>query len=333
MKIPVQKFKTISKKYLSLFPKGLFYKQGLKKNIIVFASRRGGSTLLYELLSVDHRVRKIYEPFVLHPGHPATRIQLKYLPRKEHDIYIEVTPDEKEIIKNYLEGLLSGKYQEFKFYLSGQRTVIKIINALGLINLICQTHDVLPAYMIRHPISQSLSIIRNNWHLTTDAYLNSVVFREVLLNETQMQEAISISQKGTHFQKCILNWALDNYLPLKKSKTAIENLITYEELLINSSIILEFLAQKYQISNIDKMKKRLNHISSSSRNISTDQTKKLIEHNNIKMLISRWRDEVTERHCKQTNHILNLFEIDAYDAFNLVAAKKYLIYPELIRSL
>ena len=296
----------------------LFYRQGKQKNILLFSSRRGGSTLLAQLIANNPGVLYIDQPFDLFKPHSITgKIKAKYLPNVPGSQFINISDKEEKKNFNYTSLLLNGRLQKLgtianaEFPILANRTILKICNASCLVDWFSKNFDTIVVHLLRHPISQSLSIMRNNWGITAKYYLSNPFFADNYLNQEQLDFSNHILNSGTYFEQAILNWVLENLVILQYSNAS-RSRVFYELLVTDSSKQINVLSQSLNISE-NLMKDTLTKPSASSK-YSEQKTTSAIKNNNQDYLISKWQNMVTSQQISQAQKILDIYEISEYNA-------------------
>lgn len=262
-----------------LYDSPFYYQQGNKKNILLFSSRRGGSTYLAELVASNPGIVYIDQPFDLFkPNTESGKIRANYLPNKLMSQFVSLSGDEEKKIDHYTKLLLNGKLKllgnlrHHKFPVLADRTMLKICNALPLIDWFNNQFNVLTCYLVRHPIAQALSIMKNNWGITAEYYLDDENFRNNYLNNKQLNYSKDILKQGSYFQKAILNWCVENLVPLKHSQTNIIK-VYYEHLVVDEQKTVNFLCQNIDVESDYLVQKIKANNPSGSSKFSDQQTK------------------------------------------------------------
>ncbi|MBN1597139.1 MAG: hypothetical protein JW894_02500 [Bacteroidales bacterium] len=300
---------------LELMPTSLRYRQGKRKNILVFANRRGGSTLIRQMLSVDHGIRAINEPFAMFEINNASgKIKRDKLPGYFMSQFISVTEQEKIKILGYITDLLQGKHLPFKFYCRGERTLLKIVNAHPLIDLLTNNFDVQTMLFLRHPIAQALSVVRNNWGFTAEAYLKNPGFLKKYCTKNQVDFGNKLLTKGSKLGKAVLSWVFENLFPLKFSMCD-KYILHYESMLMQPEKYINILADKFEIINKKKMYEVM-HTPSYSVHRSNSDTIQRIKESKKTELINAWLEKLSKPEKEKVQRILDYFEIDNYSAFD-----------------
>src|SRR4051794_23121888 len=141
------------------------HRQGAKPNICLFATPRGGSTWLMEIIGSEPRVRYLHEPFASWFGLPA---QVRKMPKYECGHPVRFSSDQEEqTFAAYTELLLSGRATvnaRWDFWKSGytfrsDRLVLKILEAKALIDWFDSHFDIQVVLLTRNPVATALSQI------------------------------------------------------------------------------------------------------------------------------------------------------------------------------
>lgn len=296
------------------------YHQGKRKNILLFSSRRSGSTLLSQIISGNPGIRYIDQPFDFYAW-IGKDIKAQYLPSVYRSQFINLSETEELSVKKYTSLMLQGDLKQlgglehFQFPFVANRTLIKICCASALINWFNVNFDVEIFYLVRHPIPTALSMVRNQWNQggkLGEAYIVNDFFVDRYLSTKQVKLAKKILSEGTHFQQCILTWCLENLIPLKYASPTLFK-IRYEDLILNSANWVDIIAGKLELKNTKKMFKKTVKPSKSSY-LSDNKTRKLISKNSKKKLLGKWKSQISREQIDDTKKVLDLFEISEYRA-------------------
>jgi Sulfotransferase domain len=308
----------------------IFYSQGKQKNILMFSSRRGGSTLLEQIICCNRGFRSIDQPFDLFFPQSATgKIKAKYLPKMTWSQFISLSATEEEQVIRYMTLTLSGQLrllggiEQWDFPVLGHRTFMKILNASALIDWFATTFDVYIVYLVRHPIPQALSVMNNNWGITASAYLDNQLFVKNYLSQEQLDFGQSILQNGNYFQQAILNWVLENLVPLKYANANFLK-VNYEDLIIDPTKIVFSLCNENDLKDTDRMIKQV-HMPSRSTKFSEASSKKSFKDPNPESRVSSWITKVTESQKKDVDEILSAFGIFEYSSDSPISTKNRIL--------
>jgi hypothetical protein len=295
------------------------HRQGAKKNICLFATRRGGSTWIMELIATQPGVRSLNEPFGSWFGVGAQVLRMpKYA--AGHPVHFE-SPEEEERFRAFTELLLSGRAPvnaPWSFWRKGyrfrsDRLVLKILEAKALIDWFDRTFDVQIVYVTRHPIPQALSCIRNGWAPSSRAYLGDPWFREEQLGDELADYAFEVVRTGSALERYVLNWALENYVPLKLIHDRPAWIYaSYEECVVRQEATLERLAEALELTDVDAMRGAFSRPSSTSR-MSQAQTLEQIQRGDAGAALRAWRHRISEEEERGALEILARLRIPLYE--------------------
>lgn len=294
------------------------HRQGKKKNICIFASRRGGSTWLMELLGSNKGTKYIDQPFSIYSASP---IKIKYLPVFEYGQFIHFDREEESIIRKYFNKLLEGslklnsqwKFWQKDFDFFSNRLALKIVDAKAIIDWIDECFDVYIIYLTRHPIAQALSVMRNGWGLTVKAYLRNAYFVEHYLDEDVLAYCYKILEQGPLLQKYVLNWALENLVPIRMMPYKPDWIcISYEHLTLFPEKTILQLAKALDLNDIDAMMRKIRRPSISTKRFSTRSKRHMILSQNYDYIIKSWRKEISDKDERFAFNILEKLGITIY---------------------
>lgn len=306
--------------------------QGKKKNIFLFATPRGGSTWVMEILASQPGIKHFDEPFsirrdnVLKVGRFQRWEDLMPEAGRDDDIidYIQ------DLSNNNIGIMNPAPFRKHHRFLTN-RIVFKIHELEHLINKIEKKCNGQVVYLLRHPIPTSLS---RNMLPRLDLYLNSPIYRERYLTKEQLKEGQNIFKSGSNLQKGVLAWCLENIIPLKYSDTNDWLIVSYEEILLNPVNTCEIMAKKLDYSRADLM---LNMVDCPAVNInmSAKQTADILKDSDAerrrRKLVTKWKVRVTEEDEIQCFEIMSLFGLDAYSKESYVASEKYILHADTLK--
>lgn len=291
---------------------------GVRPHIAVFSSRRGGSTLLMELLASNPGVGFSDQPFSLYT---ASQAQIQRLPLFEYGQVIAPDPDEMERIFTYADDILSGRLVvngPWKFWQPGvsmktNRMVLKITDAKTIAAQLVRQFGLRSVVMTRHPIAQALSVDRNGWDLTARAFLRNPAFVSRWLPGTLLDDAWAIVRGPDRMARRVLDWTLEN-LPLMEACTDHADwlFMSYEQLVMHPQESIAALARHCLLGNEQQMLDQLTRPSRSTKQSSTAQTRQRIETGDRSYIVSRWREKVPPEREHELLAICAHFGLDLY---------------------
>ena len=299
------------------------HRPGAERDICVFSTRRGGSTWLMEALSAAPGIRYVDQPLSL-MSDTVTAAQLLYLPRQEKGQITALDADEEARVGAYMDGLFDGsltvnapfRFWRSSFHFRTDRTLLKIVDGKPLIDWIDQRYQPHVIYQVRHPIPQALSCIRNRapnrMILTTEAYLGSDWVRRHL-TRTQLQHAQSVARSSSLLDRYVLNWGVENLVPLRLLPQRPHWItVSYEALVHRPDSEFSRIAGQLALAASDRILHSSARPSKSTRTLSTAETRRMIETGNRDYLTDGWRDKVSEEEETRALDILSGIGITLY---------------------
>lgn len=293
------------------------HKQGAEPNILLFATRRGGSTFLMELIAANKRIRSIDQPFEV-SSEFATAAQVVDLPLFEDGQLSSLDERSARRLQSVTERIFAGKvvinaprrvWRRDVAWRSN-RLVLKILDAKALIGWFAETVPCEIVFLTRHPIPQSLSCIRNRWTLTASAYLRDERFVEANLSDTALATAHDVMRSGTQLEQFVLNWVLENVAPIRLLPDYPDWLhVRYEDCVTDPSGVLDTVATRLRLEDRERMQAMVQRPSVSSA-MSTSQTRELIEQGRAAAVVTRWRRDIDGDVETWCNQLLETFGID-----------------------
>jgi hypothetical protein len=309
-------------------PDYLSFRKGTYRDIFLVASRRSGSTHLARILSCDRGLRFIDQPFDLFKPHTqAGRIKAAYLPSMPISQFITLSDGQGVLVRKYISSILEGGLkplggiERWGFPFLANRTVLKICNASPLIDWFNDQFDISIVYLLRHPIPQALSVVRNRWGITAEAYIKDEFFSNSYLDEDQSKLSHRVMSRGTYFEKAILNWCLENIVPLKYRRSEVL-IITYEDLVLNPIPTTKLLSQQLGLKNIRGMLKMVRIPSQPA--FSKEETKAAIREGKREFLVGRWGEQVSGKQLDDARRILETFGVFEYRVDKPIAVDQLL---------
>ena len=290
---------------------------GPDRNLLLFASHRGGSTWIMQVLGTQTGLRALNEPFSVYQGGALCPIRV---PRTAAGHLISFSDsDEEARVRSYTDDLLSGalaagaptRFWARSYPRKSQRILIKDLHAKALIDWFDRNFDVEIIYLVRHPIPQAMSCIRNRWGASAYAYLRDPSFAGVLGSQLK-QYGERVLQQGTPLEHHVLTWVLENYAGLRLlNQKPHWVFVSYEECVLEPDSTLQRVATRLNLGDVGKMRSEMNVPSHSSK-MSLASTREQIRLGNSKSVLNGWRQEVSDGQERALLGILDRFEVPLY---------------------
>lgn len=313
-------------RYLLQIPS--FYRPSEKPHIFLFSTRRSGSTLLRDVIYSQAGFNFIDQPFDLTQYNWHTR----HLPHAELSQFITLNSTDADRIEAYIYGLLNRKYifrSQWQFWNGHyhwcwERYIVKILAAKALIHWFEEKFSNYTqfVFMTRHPIPTSLSIIKRKWGLATEAYLKNETFLSNNLSNRMVSFAWNILRLGSPLENHVLEWCLENLIPLRGWQNSNWVTISYENLIANPHTSVQKLCEKLDLNEPEKMLTTLNIPTRTA----LQESKTKIISDGAQARLDAWQHQVSSEEIRQVNTILDHFEIDLYKAHEPMPQTSFDVY-------
>lgn len=288
-----------------------------EKPIVIFASRRGGSTLLAQMIASQPGVDFSNEPLNLWHYHPY----FNRLPHPHRSRFVHLTGKDEQKVLAYFEDLLEGRIRVFNewnplsplYSFRVNRLVIKLLGANTLIDWFDQHFDVHIVYLLRHPVPVALSCLRQNWGNDAEAYLQNAYFRERVLGPDRARFAQEVLEKGTALQRFVLEWCLENFYSLQLYKERPWLVLTYEEIISRPKQISELLCSRLRLPDPERMARMVYR---PSRTTFFAESRQAIAQQGPQALLGKWQERVSQEDLEGVHGILHKLGVSAYQAFS-----------------
>ena len=193
----------------------------------------------------DHLLVGIKQIFLVESILVLVKIIKRYFPNFNNKNYFELVNSGVHIARTICNPFSND------FVRKSNRILYKVTEAKGLFDWFFEKNDIYIIYQIRHPIATALSIMRLGWDLTISSYLNNEKFVNEYLGDDKYNYCIEIINSDNLLSKYVLNWVLENLIPLKSKNLNSVYIISYEEMLINPNKYFNVLKSYLDLDDYD----------------------------------------------------------------------------------
>ena len=292
---------------------------GELNDIGLFATRRGGSTWLMEVIAASEGCRPLDQPFSvgtanLTPGHYRT------MPKYLDGQIVCPSADQLERLTPYVDSLLAGDIPvnaPFRIWSRGyrrttSRQVLKIVGAKSIICWLDDEFDIDVVYLTRHPITQALSCLRNDWTLTVRAYLDNPRFIDSYLTGGLEGKCHDILTTGTELDRFVLNWGLENLIAMRSMPDRQDwTHVSYEATVMRPVETVSMLADRLSLGDPSRLLDSAQRPSRSS-GLSTRERRAAIHSGDGDLLVRSPLESVSLAHRSSAMRILDDLEVGIY---------------------
>lgn len=293
---------------------------GKEKNVVLFASPRGGSTWVMEMISSQPGYKICNEPFNVRSAYVSRHLGI--------DNYADLmNPANRDVYATYLNGIISNrlrgknisiKHPNHRFITN--KIVFKMIHAgMDRLEWLEDNFHSKIVILTRHPIPTSRS--RKVFPLLE--LFDRTALREKFSDE-QLRHIDKVRETGSHLEKGVTAWCIHFSIPFNSLRESWV-LTSYEEAVVHSDEFVTYMIESMGFSRPDIIKKNMNRPSSSSDQSSSNRQKLLSDNANRRKLISDWRNKIDEAEEKDLMGILELFNLDVYVSGRDTVTEKYSI--------
>lgn len=289
----IRKFTNISKKI-----KGrLFIDSGdYSQSVFLAGTGKSGTTWVQEIINHNNSFRVMFEPF--------HSLKIPLLNKWNHRQYIQEDNSDEKFLKP-AASILSGRIRHpwidqcNRKHLPRKR-LIKDIRANLFLKWIKHNFPEIPIILLlRHPCAIANSKLKLNWKTHNNDFLIQNDLMDHFLNPFKKV----IENSEDMFDKHIIMWCIENYIPLRQFSKG-EILITFYENICNSpqkesKRIFSFIGQK-ELPNeeLEAFTKPSSHCRKDSAIIAGDN------------LINSWKKQITKQETERAVDILSLFGLN-----------------------
>jgi len=303
-----------------------WHKQGAQPNIALFATPRGGSTWVMEILAAQPGMKFVDEPLNIR----RENVQRTGVFAGWDELMPEGHCEDRII--DFLAALAMGRYGNMNtapfqknYRILTNRVVYKIHAAKHLANQVRDRCGCQIVYLLRHPIPNTLS---RTVFPRLEHFLESPFYMDGYLTPDVAKEVRKIANKGNHLQRGIVSWCFENIDAHRNEDKEDWTILTYEELIQNPSGVCSVLADNLGLADLERT---LGGVSEAATNVamSDRKTQEVLQRGQgdgrTRYLISRWRDKVSDAEERELFSIIDLFEVDFYRVGRDIASEKYLL--------
>ena len=267
-----------------------------RNSIFLAGSGRSGTTWVSDIINYNNEYRYVFEPF-----HPE---KVKICEVFEHKQYLRPEDQREEFLRparTILSGRLKSRWADrfHSRFLSGRR-LIKDIRANLMLGWIHANFPEMPiVFLLRHPCAVANSKIKLGWKPDINELLSQRELVEDFLKpfEDEMRSA------KTDFERHVLSWCVENYVPLAQLKRGEVHLAFYENLSENPrgevGRLFAFLGKDFDEGVFERMKKPSLLSREGSAVLSGGR------------LADSWQKHVTAAQLERAVEILGLFRLNA----------------------
>lgn len=302
------------------------HRQGSRPNIAIFGSRRSGSTLLMQVIASNRGLKSVDQPCSVFS---ASAHQVRQLPIRDCGQMHHLNEQEKEILRAYFTAIVAGdlhvnepwRFWARDFWWRSDRIVFKLTDAHGAATWLTETFGWQPVILLRHPLSQALSVMNLNlkkdpggWHSRAPGFFRSDAYCRSYLDDRQVARCHDVWARGTDLDRHVLGWVLENLPLLRIMETHFEwSFVSYEAMVLEPEAVVQALAEALGLEAEATMLARIGERSRSVRRLSQEDRQRAIREGDREALLRSWRRLPADDEARSFA-LLEAFGIDLYRA-------------------
>jgi hypothetical protein len=299
------------------------HQQGDKPNILLFCTRRSGSTWLLNTLAAHPGMRYVGRP-LQSIQQSRWRNRMPDLARAaedlsghhfQHPVHFEGEAESQfralahDIINCRLHIHPTLNFRAPYFHRHSDRVVFQMTYGTPLIEWFDANFKVKTIVLFRHPIANALSVMREGWPPECEDFLRHRWFRQAQLNDAQRSLADGLMREGTELEKHVLDWCLKMLIPwraIRSNKHPDWLVLSYEQIVLEPEAVVRELSTKLDLPDVDSM---LEQVRRPSRTVTRDTAGRV---NDPQFLLGRWRERVNVEEERQLMGLVQAFGINLY---------------------
>ncbi len=303
------------------------HRQGVQPNILLYCSRRGGSTWLLNILAAQKGLRYVGRTLYAiresrwrhqvpdlqkaagHEGAYPFRFMVGF--SGEDALQFQKLAGRivsGELVLNPTLAIRADFFQRHT-----DRVVFQMTSGTPMIDWFDTHFPLMTTALFRHPIPTALSIMRSRWPNECLDLLNHQAFCDTHLDGAQIDLARKIVGRSTghDLEGHVLDWSLKMLVPFREVASGAHPewaSLAYEQLVLHPEQTLVYLGNQMNLPDIDALMRQARH---PSRSVSPDTADKVQDPG---YLLSRWRKKVDRSSEEALLRIPYAFGIDLYTA-------------------
>ncbi len=311
------------------------HRPGARRNILLYCSRRGGSTWLLATIAAHPGIRYVGRPFLTVLQSRWRRRMPDLAAAAGHDgthrfrQIVHFSGQDERRFRALAQEIISGRlpiyptlaFRQPYFHRVTDRIVFQMTAGPPLIEWFDRHFDVMTAVLFRHPIPTSLSVAALGWPHECCDFLYHQWFVDTHLSGKQVDLARRILDSGSPLARHVLDWTLKMLIPyrvLGSDKYPAWVAVTYEQMVTEPDRVLEHIAGRLDLPDLEAMRTQLRRPSRTVTQSTAQRT------DDVEYLLSRWRKRVTSDQEQTLLAIPRAFGITLYEP-GRNTAREYLV--------
>lgn len=236
-------------------------------------------------------------------------------------------------MRGFLEAVLDGRLRfrsqwnplDPDYSPKVRRLVVKDFNTKPLLREIDDWFDLDMVYLVRHPAASARSVMGRGWGNTAATLLDDDEYCGRILTPAQRAFCRRVVEGDGELEGLVVEWCLENAIPLDAARERDWLLLTYEELAARPGRVAGLLADRLDLPDPGRMRERAERPSKTTR----ERSRAEIEERGSIAPVTRWMEETSEAERERVQEIFDVLEVDVYRAGEAAPAPRALHFGEL----
>jgi hypothetical protein len=267
-----------------------------QNTIFLAGTGRSGTTWVSNVINYRKSYREMFEPF-----RPKTVPEVAHFKNKQYIRPDSQDPRFLEPVKAILAGRISNWWvDQYNTRFFATRRLIKDIRANLFLKWLHTQFPKIPiVLLLRHPCAVALSKRKLKWQIYMETFLSQPELMEDYLEP--FAEVMACTEN--EFDKHVLDWCIETYVPLKQFKPGEIHLIFYENFCLEpeqeARRLFQFLGIPYDPQRVQQVIRRPSELSQPDSPIQNGGD-----------LVSSWMKHITPQETQRAIQLLRLFGLD-----------------------
>lgn len=267
----------------------------LSGTVILAGTGRSGTTWVENIINANNDYRVMFEPFY------SGKIDL--LSGWKYRQYLRVD-DRRDIYLDSARTILSGNIRDnwvdrYNTRWVAKKRLVKDIRIMLFLGWIKSNFPEIPiVFLMRHPCAVALSKVKLGW----DTHLDEFVSQPELLEDYLAPYEDLLGQSLSVFEKHIVLWCVESYVPLCQFSSNEILVVFYEELCANPDVEVKRIYSHINSNVTDGYEAAFSTPSALSRKESAINTGS--------DLVDAWRNALSDAEVSRAIELCGLFGLD-----------------------
>ena len=270
-----------------------------RSTIVVAGSGRSGTTWLAQMINFANDFRLVFEPFHSRKVKEWEGSNSRqYIKENDND------PQIRSVVGKILRGDIRNTWADgYNRKFLCKKRIVKDIRANLMLRYIQKNFPESPIlFLVRHPCAVALSRMRLGWD-RWDTDLTMFLSQEPLMEDHLGDFKKELKNCTDPFEREILFWAVENYVPLRQFSPGEILVVSYERLVMESEKEIDRIFS-YLFMDYDERVWKSVH-----RNARTTWRERPIT--NREERVAEWKHKLKDDEIKKALEILGIFGLDS----------------------